>query len=312
MNKSVLILGAYGFIGSALIELFLELGYYVFTVGRGSKNKVFMNKKMVVHLGDNWPCEVDASKLKNIRYIFHCASSGRVADLENQPVDILRSSLTSSESLLPLMKKMPSQSRLIFFSSAAVYGEREKAKSFQDNYVGPCSMYGLEKLMTEQLIRKGAVDFNFKVSIIRLFSIFGPGLKKRVFWEGFERYCELEEDMQPIMFYGNGFEKRDWVDISNLMSFMEWFVCRRSVWGDDIETFDFGSGVETSLKTALEAFFTHFKLKRNILFTGVERGFDPDALVADMQYLNSIGWKQSNCCLTDLQKYGKWCLEQSC
>ena len=71
-------------------------------------------------------------------------------------------------------------SKIIFLSSQAVYGKINSKKISENNLTKPISAYGKTKLLAEKELKK--INYNY-IIILRLFSIYGIGLRKQIIWD---------------------------------------------------------------------------------------------------------------------------------
>ena len=103
--------------------------------------------------------------------------------------------------------------RLIVASSAAVYGADHGGPIAEDAGLVPMSPYGQHKLMMEQLCRSYAATFGVRSTVARLFSVYGPHLRKQLLWDICSR---LQQDERTLVLGGTGAEVRDWTDVRDV------------------------------------------------------------------------------------------------
>ena len=133
IKKKILILGGYGFLGSNLYKS-LKDKHYVFRFGKFSKKK-----------------EISLSGLKKIKKFFdiiiHSAGGSSVAQSILDPKEDKNKTVGSTRMLIKFIKETKIKSKLIFISSAAVFGNSIKKKINR-----PISPYGKHKLQSEKLL----------------------------------------------------------------------------------------------------------------------------------------------------------------
>ena len=103
--------------------------------------------------------------------------------------------------------------RLIVASSAAVYGADHGGPIAENAGLVPMSPYGQHKLMMEQLCRSYATTFGIRSTVARLFSVYGPRLRKQLLWDICSR---LQQDGRTLDLGGTGAEVRDWTDVRDV------------------------------------------------------------------------------------------------
>ena len=79
--------------------------------------------------------------------------------------------------------------------------------------LAPMSPYGQHKLMMEQLCRSYAMIFGLRSTVARLFSVYGPHLRKQLLWDICSR---LERNGRTLVLGGTGAEIRDWTDVRDV------------------------------------------------------------------------------------------------
>ncbi|MEO0909884.1 MAG: UDP-glucose 4-epimerase GalE, partial [Pseudomonadota bacterium] len=115
----------------------------------------------------------------NIDSIIHFAGSVVVPESLEDPLKYYENNTGNSRNLVAAAIKV-GISRLIFSSTAAVYGEPMTTGPISENAIlNPMSPYGTSKLMTELMIRDTAVAHNLSYVILRYFNVAGCDLQGR-------------------------------------------------------------------------------------------------------------------------------------
>jgi UDP-glucose 4-epimerase len=175
--------------------------------------------------------------------------------------------------------------RFINFSSAAVYGNPEKLPISESANLNPLSPYGMHKLESERVLRRFAAEKNLKSVSLRVFSAYGPGLRKQLFWDLFRK----SQSGNVIRLFGTGKESRDFIFIDDLVYAVECVIANAGFNGESINV---ASSVETTIEEAATSFLSNlgnFELN----FTGEEKAGDPKNWRADISLLSSLGFKPS-------------------
>jgi len=102
--------------------------------------------------------------------------------------------------------------RLIFASSASVYGDTHKSPIKEDSKLNPVSFYGLTKTFAEALCEFYHKEFNLDVTILRVFNLYGPGQKKGVLIPDLLEKIEKGEEIS----IKNPFAVRDFVYVEDV------------------------------------------------------------------------------------------------
>ncbi len=167
----ILVTGALGFIGGALVEHFCEAGHEVFAVDREPKRADLHPEAnfFQVELSDRSGVNELAMACENLDALFHFAGQSSAEASMIDPLEDFRSNYLSTVNLVNSFGSAP----LYFFaSSMAVYGDAQGVVAESD-LPRPVSNYGLHKRMSERFLL-GAASIN-RVAILRMFNVYGPG-----------------------------------------------------------------------------------------------------------------------------------------
>jgi UDP-glucose 4-epimerase len=185
------------------------------------------------------------------------------------------------------MRRFAPESRLIYPSSAAVYGNITTDRIAEHSSLVPMSPYGVHKAMVERLLIDAQRLNGLRLSIIRFFSLFGPGLQKQLIWDIVQR---LSRGSKVLHLDGDGSESRDFMYAKDAARLVV-HLAEQS----DEETIVVNGGcgrkisVDTVARCLIDA--TGSGGRSIIEFTGKKRRGDPKSLVADVERLNAHGFK---------------------
>lgn len=284
MNKNVLVTGASGFVGRSASKYFSEKAWNVAGIGYGGwgGNEV---KKWGI---DKWhESKIDLDSLVSFGVIpdliIHCAGSGSVANSYSNPKEDFEANVSSLLPTLEFMRLKCPNARLIYPSSAAVYGKKDDLAIKEDDLLDPISPYGYHKKVAEQICESYSKTFGLRISIIRFFSIYGPGLKKQLLWEACEKIRNSENEIE---FFGTGDETRDWIHVRDASDLMY----KEYEKADGFEIINGGSGRRTEVKSILEMLADNYGKKIKIVFNGKVKTGDPKYYLADVSKARRLDW----------------------
>lgn len=193
--------------------------------------------------------------------------------------------------------------KLINFSSAAVYGNPAKLPVSEQDALQPLSPYGYHKLQSELLLKEYHDCFHLKTCSLRIFSAYGPGLRKQIFWD---LYQKVKSAPQQIELDGTGNESRDFIFVTDLMSAIETIIDRGKFAGEAI---NIASGIETRVAEAVRIFLEAFSPDTQVSYSGLTRPGDPQCWHADMSVLAAMGFQPKINLTTGLMAYTRWLQE---
>ncbi len=284
------ITGAHGFIGRNLARSLKAAGYQVAGIGHGAWPEAEAAQWGVSF----WlNAEISASNLGQLRQtlglpdvVFHLAGGSSVGAAIAYPNEDFTRTVVSTAQLLEWLRQQSPNTRLVAVSSAAVYGAGHVGPIAEEARVSPFSPYGTHKLMMEELCRSYAANFGLKVALPRLFSVYGPGLKKQLLWD----LCEKISVGGVVELSGSGEELRDWVDVRDIARGLERVGHLADV---DAPVVNLASGIATSVRDIAEIVTACWKDLRVpppvVTFNGRSRPGDPFSLVADISHMRACG-----------------------
>ncbi len=231
--------------------------------------------------------------------IVHCAGGGSVAySMENPLVDFNRTVATTAEVLEYVRLRAPS-CRVVYPSSASVYGTVERVPIREDCRAAPISQYGAHKLMAELMVASYARQFGTAASIVRLFSVYGCGLRKQLLWDACCKFAVGD----PI-FMGTGDEVRDWLHVEDAAKLL---LAATKHASPQCEIVNGGSGEGTTVRDVLIHLSRGLLLEKIIpTFSGTPRIGDPSRYIADIERSRAWGWKPDRPWKVGIREYAAW------
>jgi UDP-glucose 4-epimerase len=176
------------------------------------------------------------------------------------------------------------QSRLIAASSAAVYGSGHSGPISEQGALMPVSPYGRHKLMMEQLCRSYALSYGIGSTVVRLFSVYGEGLRKQLLWDVCSR---LQENSGELVLGGTGEEVRDWCDVRDVVRLLA--MLAQLPQAEPLRLINGGSGQAMRVSEVASLLAGHWG-KVSVRFSGTVRAGDPFSLLADDAALRAMGF----------------------
>ena len=302
---TVWITGANGFIGRYLARELADAGHAVDGIGHGAMEE---SEKRRFGLQTWVNGEIDAANLNALATergvpsaIFHLAGGSSVGLSIALPFEDFSRTVASTARLLEWMRSSAPQTRLIVASSAAVYGAAHGGPIAEDAGLVPMSPYGQHKLMMEQLCSSYAVTFGVRSTVARLFSVYGPRLRKQLLWDICSR---LQQDSRTLVLGGTGAEVRDWTDVRDVSRLLARIAEQPQQ--EAFRVINGGSGRGTTVAEIAQMLVRHWGGNVTVRYSGIVRAGDPFSLVADAAGLDRLSFDWRVPIEQGLVDYVKW------
>jgi UDP-glucose 4-epimerase len=281
--------GAHGFIGRHLCRHLARRGYRVAGLGHGS-----WSDRDAAEWGLSWWVQGDVAESNLTAMItasgppgaiFHLAGGSAVGPSYTAPLEDFRRTVESTARLLSWVRDTVPASRIVAASSAAVFGAAHDGPIPPDAPLTPISPYGHHKAMMEMLCQEFANGFGLDVAVVRLFSVYGPGLRKQLLWDLCTRIASGEN---PVRLGGSGDELRDWIHVDDVVELLERVA--RQPRGDDLFRVN-GGGTGATVRRVASLVCEAWGGGIEAAFTGERRPGDPPSLLADPATAAATGFE---------------------
>ena len=154
MKGKILITGGAGFIGSVISSYLLDNGYELAVVDDLSTgHKEVVDKRATFHQGSILDKSFLIKALDGIDSVIHCAAKSLVAESVKNPELYDEVNVQGTKVLLDVMKQL-GVSKIIFSSSAAVYGDTKTQPISEGSVLTAVNPYGQSKIKCEEEISK--------------------------------------------------------------------------------------------------------------------------------------------------------------
>lgn len=213
-----IVTGGAGFIGSHVTEQLLSEGHTVTVVDNLATGNLknlpthphlkFIHKNILACQPEDFTQPIDG--------IAHLAATPSVTDSWLTPLETHRNNLSAMIAVLLLCKTLKI-SRLVFASSAAVYGNTIELPIREEHHTCPISPYGLQKLASEQYANLFARKWGLTFIALRLFNVFGPRQVPNSPYSGvISIFSNAMQQGLPITIYGDGTQTRDFIYVKDV------------------------------------------------------------------------------------------------
>jgi UDP-glucose 4-epimerase len=239
-GKNVLVTGGAGFIGFHLCKKLSELTENLTIYDNLSSGKI-ENVKDVPRAKF---VEADILDLKTLRaqpkadLIYHLAAQVVVPYSMENPLEDFE--INAKGTLCVLEKARKDDAKLVFASSAAVYGNPTVFPTPEEYGFHPFSCYGLSKVVGEEYCQMYQSQYGLDITIMRFANVYGPRCHGVIH----DFIDKLAKNPNKLEIIGTGLQSRDFIHVSDVVDALVKVGLDESANG---ETYNLGIGKTTSI-----------------------------------------------------------------
>jgi len=299
--KTALITGVAGFIGRYIARYFSEQGWSVV----GTDNSPPENAP-VANLASYYQLQLPNSRFDEVlketapQVCIHCAGRASVGLSMTDPAADFHTNTVLTFELLNSLRLYAPNCRFIFLSSAAVYGNPESLPIRENQHPAPLSPYGFHKLQCEQLCLEFYKVYSLPTSSLRIFSAYGPGLRRQVVWD----ICQKVLTKQSLILQGSGQESRDFIHALDIARALDAVSSHAPMQG---EVYNLATGQEVTIAELAHLVLTALGSNLKPEFDGVVPVGTPLNWRADVSRLNSLGFSNNVPFERGVHTFANWC-----
>ena len=298
--KNYLITGGAGFIGSTLANhLSKDNAVMVIddlSMGKESNLKKSKNLNFIEGSVTDRNLMTKIISENTFDYIFHLAAIASVADSVERPVETHQINFESVLMLLELVRKyQKTLKRLVFSSSAAVYGDEPTLPKKEESVIRPLTPYAIDKFAAEQYVLDYNHLYGINTSAVRFFNVYGPNQNPESPYSGVisilvDRYKKLKNgERVEFTLFGDGSQSRDFVFVEDVIQALLLVASKEDALG---KQFNVGTGSALSLNELIDVINEVVNVVLPVKYES-EREGDIKKSVSDISRLKSLSY-QSN------------------
>ena len=215
---NILITGGAGFIGSHLADALIKLNHNVTIIDNLSSGTKFNVPSEAEFIEADIRTSSIAKIFKNHKFdlVFHEAAQTLVPESIKNPYK------DADENIMGLINVLEScrqtdVKKIIFSSSAAVYGNNSNLPLSENESLSPTSFYGLTKTTSEKYLNLYYEYFGIHYTILRYSNVYGP--RQGANGEGGVIYifAKALAENKPINIFGDGNQTRDFISVHDIV-----------------------------------------------------------------------------------------------
>lgn len=226
MNRTYLITGGAGFIGSHLVDRLINDANIVcvdnfddFYDSSVKKNNI---KEHLKHPNYNFH-QVDITDYQQLRKVFesskithivHLAAKAGVRPSLINPFGYVQTNINGTINLLDLAKEFGVK-KFVFGSSSSVYGSRDAGPFNEEMKIDkPISPYAVTKAAGEQICFTYSHLYGLNIVCLRFFTVYGPRQRPDL---AIHKFSKLIQENKPVPIFGDGTTVRDYTYIDDIL-----------------------------------------------------------------------------------------------
>ena len=226
-NKTIVVTGAAGFIGSHLVEMLLKKNNFLILIDNfndyylGKEEQLkeitinYQIKKDFVIIREDLTNQLFFSKMPyDIDYIFHLAAQAGVRYSINNAAKVCQNNILSTVNIFEYALKKNNVQKVVYASSSSVYGNPIYTPCDEDHPKNPISPYSVSKFCGEIYANYYYREYNLPTTSLRFYTVYGPRGRPDM---SIRKFFTLMFQDKEILIYGNGEQLRDFTYISDII-----------------------------------------------------------------------------------------------
>jgi UDP-glucose 4-epimerase len=213
-----LVTGGAGFIGSNIVGLLLEEGHSVAVLddlSTGDRRNLDPFPQVEFIEGDVRGAETVAQAMDGADVVFHLAASvGNIRSIEN-PIQDSEVNVIGTLHVLEAARRAGVR-KIVFSSSAGIFGELKVLPIREDHPAEPDSPYGASKLAAEKLCLAYAGLYDMEAICLRYFNVYGINQRYDAYGNVIPIFAHRLLHGLPLIIYGDGEQTRDFINVHDV------------------------------------------------------------------------------------------------
>lgn len=268
--KKAFITGGAGFIGSNIVKLLSEKGWFV-TVYDNLSTGYLENLHNIDNIdfinGDILDKETLSNAMNGSDIVFHLAANiGNVKSLYDPCFDS-KINILGTLNVLQSCYLLKIKS-LVYSSSAAIFGELIYQPIDEKHPVEPDSPYGVSKLAGEKHCIWFGKHYNIRVVCLRYFNVYGINQRFDVYGNVIPIWAKLMMNDEPITIYDDGEQTRDFINAEDVANANYLAAINNNIQGQ----FNIGSGKSITINKLAELMAKIYNTKSERIYKPKRKG----------------------------------------
>ncbi|MFD2043803.1 NAD-dependent epimerase/dehydratase family protein [Ornithinibacillus salinisoli] len=297
----VLITGGYGFIGSFVAETFHKEGHKVFIIDNlttGNKENVQFKHKFYNLEVEDPKCE-EVFKANRFDVVIHLAAQVDVGTSMDDPFVDSKANVLGLANILQLSQKYGTE-KVVFASSAAVYGLNEEIPLKEESTCDPISLYGINKWIGELYCKKWEEVYGLSTLCFRFSNVYGP--KQGTAGEGgvISIFTNRVLQQKDVIVYGDGEQTRDFIYVQDVAN-----AILRGVESNLSGIYNLSTNQEVSINELINSLSKMGKVQ-NVIYDDPKPGDIKNSRLRNSKIKQDLDWVPLHSLEEGLEKTFQW------
>ena len=159
----------------------------------------------------------------------------------------------------------------------------------------------MDKVLLERFLINETANKKIKLIIIRFSSVYGPCLKKQVFWDISSKI--KDKNKKSINLFGTGSEKRDFIHVDDALNAINLLLNKAN---QKVEIVNCGSGKIYTVKFIADLIKKNMFSNKQIIFDKINSSISPKIMHLNISKIKKINWASKINIFQGVKNYVKW------
>jgi len=306
-----IVTGGAGFLGSHIVDYLLDHGHEVKVIDNLSTStdkylkQHFDNEHFKFTKLDILNLEQLKQEFAGFDIVFHLAANADIRHGLSDTYRDLEQNTIATRNVLEAMR-INDVKKIVFSSSAAVYGEPEIFPTPEDCPLIQTSFYGASKLAGEAVIQAFCEGFGFQAWIFRFVSVVGERHPHGV---TYDFYHKLKTDPTKLEIIGDGTQRKSFIYVGD---WVEGIIVGLQKGSEKVNIFNLGLESYITVKNVADIVTDELGLKGiKYEYTGGSRGWvgDSPLVLLSIEKMKTLGWQPKLTSEDGIRRTVRWLKE---
>lgn len=305
----ILVTGGAGFIGSHIVDAYLQEGHQVVVVDNLSTGKKSnLNQAAVFY-------PIDICSWKELELVFqkhafevvnHHAAQINLRRSMDEPVFDAEVNIIGSLNLFELCRKYGVKKFIFASSGGAIYGIPKQIPVDEKAPTKPLSPYGIAKLSVEQYLEYYYQVWDLERIILRYGNVYGPRQDPQGEAGVISIFCNNILKGDPCIVFGDGSKTRDYVSVHDIAS------ANLLALNSSANIYNLGTGLETSVNQLIDLLQKVANQKISIIYDQDRKGEIERIALFSRQARELLGWETTIPLNKGIEEVFRWYQQECC